>query len=274
MTAVPQGLTIDALAQELDALDALLADLPAEDWDRATPCPGWDVRANVAHIIGTEWMMAGRPSPELPVDRDAIPHVRNDIGAFNEAWVLAHVGTDPAELLAMLREITPVRLAALRAMSPEGWAAESFTPAGPDAYGRFIRIRVFDCWMHEQDIRDAVGRPGHTTGLPVEVTIDEMAAAMGFAVGKRAGAPDGTSVTFDLTDIDRRIHVAVDGRAAVVDALDGPATVTLRLGTHAFSRLAGGRVAFDALDPSTDPVEIEGDTALGRQVLSGMAYTI
>ena len=50
-------------------------------------------------------------------------------------------------------------------------------------------------------VLDAVGRPGHTTGLPVEVTIDEMAAAMGFAVGKRAGAPDGSSVTFDLTDM-------------------------------------------------------------------------
>ncbi len=270
-TSVPQGRTVEALAEELAVLDTLLADLPADDWDRPTPCPGWDVRANVAHIIGTEWMMAGRPAPEVPVDRDALPHVRNDIGAFNEAWVLAHAGTDPAELLAMLREIVPGRLAALRAMSPEEWEKESFTPAGPDAYGRFIRIRVFDCWMHEQDIRDAVGRPGHTAGLPVEVAIDEMAAAMGFAVGKRAGAPDGSSVTFDLIDLDRRIHVVVDGRAAVVDALDGPATVTLRLGTHAFSRLAGGRATLAELD---DPIEIDGDAALGEQILTRMAYTI
>ena len=33
----------------------------------------------------------------------------------------------------------------------------SFTPAGKDTYGRFMQIRVFDCWLHEQDIRDALG---------------------------------------------------------------------------------------------------------------------
>lgn len=270
-THVPQERTIEALAQELAALDALLTDLPDEDWSRPTPCPGWDVRANVAHIVGTEWMLAGRPAPDVPVDRADRPHVRNDIGAFNEAWVIDHAGTDPEDLRAMLREITATRLAALRAMGPEEWEAESFTPAGPDSYGRFMRIRVFDCWMHEQDIRDGVGRPGHTTGLPVEVTLDEMSAALGYAVGKKAGAPDGSSVTFVLTDVDRTVHVAIDGRVAVVDALDGPATTTLRLGVHAFSRLAGGRATLDALD---DPIQVEGDTALGHQVLRGLAYTI
>ncbi|HYI60362.1 MAG TPA: maleylpyruvate isomerase family mycothiol-dependent enzyme [Acidimicrobiales bacterium] len=270
-TPVPQGRTVDALAEELAALDALLTDLPEEDWSRPTPCPGWDVRANVAHIVGTEWMLAGRPSPDVPVDRDARPHVRNDIGAFNEAWVIGHAGTDPGEMLALLRDVTAERVATLRAMGDDEWEAESFTPAGPDSYGRFMRIRVFDCWMHEQDIRDALRRPGHTTGLPVEVTIDEMASALGYAVGKKAGAPDGTSVTFALTDLGRDLHVAVDGRARVVEALDGPATVTLRLGVHAFSRLAGGRATLDELD---DPVEVEGDTALGHQVLTRLAYTI
>ena len=33
------------------------------------------------------------------------------------------------------------------------------TPAGPDTYGRFMRVRDFDCWMHLQDIRDALGQP-------------------------------------------------------------------------------------------------------------------
>ena len=73
-------------------------------------------------------------------------------------------------------------------MSDDEWNAESFTPAGMDTYGRFMQIRVFDCWLHEQDIRDAVGRPGHETGLAVEVVLDEMATALGFVVGKKAGA--------------------------------------------------------------------------------------
>ena len=41
-------------------------------------------------------------------------------------------------------------------MSDEEWNAVTMTPTGPDSYGRFMRIRVFDCWMHEEDIRDGV----------------------------------------------------------------------------------------------------------------------
>ncbi len=44
-------------------------------------------------------------------------------------------------------------------MGDEDWNAVTMTPAGPDSFGRFMRIRIFDCWMHEQDIRDAVSRP-------------------------------------------------------------------------------------------------------------------
>ena len=62
-------------------------------------------------------------------------------------------------------------------MDAEAWAAEGFTPAGTDTYGRFMRIRIFDTWLHEQDIRDAMDRPGHESGLPVELTLDEMSRA-------------------------------------------------------------------------------------------------
>jgi uncharacterized protein (TIGR03083 family) len=142
-----------------------------------------------------------------------------------------------------------------------------------DSYGRFMRIRVFDCWMHEQDVRDAVGRPGHLGGAAVELVLDEMATAMGFVVGKRAGAPDGARVTLALTgEAARDVHVVVDGRAAVVDVLDAPASVVLTTDVHTFTRLAGGRTRWETIDQ--DLVTITGDVALGRQILQNLAYTI
>ena len=139
----------------------------------------------------------------------------------------------------------------LRDMDGAAWEAEGFTPAGNDTYGRFMRIRVFDCWLHEQDIRDAVGRPGGDVGTAVELALDEAAAVMGFVVGKRAAAPPGSRVAFDLTGpTARRIFVEVGTeerpRAAVVDELSAPPTVALWMPTGVFVRLAGGRV-----DPST-----------------------
>lgn len=280
-TRLDQTAVIDALAAELASLDELLTDLPAEEWRTPTVLPGWDVMANVAHIVGTEAMLAGAdPPPDLD-DVTSRPHVRNDIGGFNETWVSALADEAPAAVLDRLRTLTTERLTALRAMDTEAWDAEGFTPAGLDTHGRFMRIRVFDCWMHEQDIRDAVGRPGHTRGPAVELAVDELESAMGFVVGKRAGAPSGATVTFALhggrpdstTDdgVDRQIHVAVAERASVVAALDGPATAIIRTDVHTFSRLAGGRTTADAV---ADAVTVDGDEALGHRIVANLAYTI
>ena len=38
--------------------------------------------------------------------------------------------------------------------------AEGFTPEGPGPYRSFMAIRVFDCWYHDEDIREAIDRPG------------------------------------------------------------------------------------------------------------------
>lgn len=271
-TLLPKEPVVEALAAEFAHLDDLLGGLTDHDWARPTALPGWDVKDNVAHVIGTESMLAGIAAPESDVDLSALPHVRNDIGVFNEAWIQALRPVPPAEVLARYRELTAERIDALRAMDQEAWDAEGFTPAGADTHGRFMRIRVFDTWMHEQDIRDAVGRPGHHEGPVVELVLDEMSASLGYVVGKRAGAPTSSSVTFDLTGpSSRRIHVEVGDRAAVVDELPGPATATLTMPVHTFSRVAGGRI--DATQAVGD-VGLSGDRDLARQVLDHLAYTI
>jgi uncharacterized protein (TIGR03083 family) len=266
--------TVEALGEVWASLGELLASLTDEQWELPSPLPGWSVKDNVAHIIGTEAMLAGEPAPAVEIDRSLAPHVRNDIGAFNEQWIESFRSTPPNEVLSRFTELTGARLAALEQLSQEEWDAESFTPAGKDTYGRFMQIRVFDCWLHEQDIRDAVGKPGHENGLAVEVVLDEMATALGFVVGKKAGATAGQSVTFALTDggaVVRSIHVDVAERASVVAALPGPATVTLTMPVGVMTRRCAGRVPADAL---LDEVVIDGDLALASSVLDNQAYTI
>lgn len=271
-TLLPKDVVVDGWIEEMASLDELLADLGEADWSAPSPLPGWDVQANVAHIIGTESMMAGIDPPAVDIDADSLPHVRNDIGRFNEAWIASLAGLTPPEMLDRFRQVVATRRRALQAMDQAAWDAEGFTPAGQDSYGRFMRIRTFDCWMHEQDIRDAVGRTGHEAGRAVELVLDEMSGAMGFVVGKRAAAPSGATVTFDLSGgAGRSIHVAVAERASVVDALPGPATATLRMPVGTFTRLAGGRI-----DPSSASAEIEidGDAELAQRIVDNLAYTI
>jgi uncharacterized protein (TIGR03083 family) len=271
-TVLAQSEVIDALAGEYSAVATLAASLTDDEWDAVTPCPAWDVRAAVSHMIGTESTLAGLdPPPDIPAGHD-VAHVRNPVGEANERWVVALATLPGRALVDRFRTITSQRLASLQQMDQAAWDAEGSTPAGPDTYGRFMRIRVFDCWMHEQDIRDAIGRPGHDTGREVELTLDEMTTAMGFVVGKKAGAPTGSTITFDLTGpAARQIHLRVGPRAELIDHLDDPATVTLQMPALVFTRLGGGRLT--ATDATHD-VTITGDTDLGKQILNNLAYTI
>jgi uncharacterized protein (TIGR03083 family) len=269
VTDVDRALATSNLAAAFASVESLLLELAPDEWHRPTALPGWDVQANAVHIFSTEAMLLGEPAPDVEVDRDALPHIRNDIGAANEAWVRGWADATPGEVIDGLRRRVAERLAAIRAMDDEAWSAEGFTPAGPDTYGRFMRIRVMDVWMHEQDIREAVGRPGHVEGPVVEMVLDEVATGLGFVVGKRAGAPQGSSVTFALTGpAGRDVHVVVDGRAAVVDRLEGPATATLRTDVLTFTRLAGGRTT------DAGAVQVEGDADLGGRVLADLAFMI
>jgi uncharacterized protein (TIGR03083 family) len=271
---IPKDRTIAALGEVWASLGELLGELTDDQWLLPSPLPGWSVQDNVAHIVGTEAILSGEAGPSIDIDRDANEHVRNDIGAFNEQWVESLRAVAPNDVLSRFRELTGARLAALEQMTVDEWNAESFTPAGKDTYGRFMQIRVFDCWLHEQDIRDAVGRPGHETGLAVEVVLDEMSTALGFVVGKKAGAAPGQSVTFALTDggaVVHELHVEVGERAAVVPALSGPATVVLTMPVGVMTRRCAGRVAPDAL---LDQVAIDGDLALASKILENQSYTI
>lgn len=275
-TLVDRARIVGALAEQFAALDTLLSSLAEEDWRRPTPCPGWDVQAQVAHMIGTESMLAGLDAPPT-LDGDPPAHVHNDIGALNERWIASLAGESPAALLDRFRTLTAARLETLRALDQEAWDNVGFTPAGTDTYGRFMRIRVYDTWLHEQDIRDAVGRPGHESGGAVDVALDEISGALGYVVGKKAGTPPGSSVTLELTGpTSRAFHVAVappdeGGRAALLDSLPGPATATIRFPLGVFVRLAGGRV-----DPATvvDQLELSGDRALAQSVIGQLNFTI
>lgn len=256
------------LGTEWDAIDELLTSLDDAAWS-APALPGWDVHDVVAHLIGTEKMLAGAEIPSVRADGE---HVRNDIGQANELWVASLRDLSPAQMAAEFRAITAERLTTLHAMSQADFDAPSWTPAGEGTYGRWMQIRVFDCWMHEQDIRMAVGMPGHETGPEVERSLDEVAGALGYIIGKRGRAPQGSSVLISLTGpVRRKLRVVTDGRAKVVESIDGEPTATIRMSSSLFLRLAGGREDAEA---ALGQVELDGDVALARQLATSLAFTI
>ncbi|MCV7197449.1 maleylpyruvate isomerase family mycothiol-dependent enzyme [Mycobacterium angelicum] len=276
VTKLDKSDVLDGLFAVWDSLDELLDGLPEADWQAASALPGWDVKAVVSHMIGTESFLAGIAPPQPDIDVKTLEHVRNDIGAMNECWVRHLSGESGADVLQRFRDVTSSRREVLRALSDDEWNAVTPTPAGPDSYGRFMRVRAFDCWMHEQDIRVGLGRPSSDAqleGAASRLALDEVASTIGFVVGKRAGAPEGSRVLFSLTGpLARDIRVSVHGRAQLVDDFGalGP-TATIRVDALQFSRLAGGRPLCPARGQS---VELEGDKDLAGQIVERLNFVI
>ncbi|MGB0876764.1 MAG: maleylpyruvate isomerase family mycothiol-dependent enzyme [Mycobacterium sp.] len=276
VTHLEKSDVLDALFASWRDIGAILQTLDSADWAAETSLPGWTVHDVVAHMVGTESMLAGVATPEADVDVSALEHVRNDIGVMNEHWVRKLRGLSPSELRQMFHAVTGQRRDELSELTAEQWSDITATPAGPDSYGRFMRVRVFDCWMHELDIRDAVARPPDAEDLmgpDSAQALDEMAASMGFVVGKLGGAPDGARVRIELTGPLRRdINVAIHGRGRVVPdfGAEGP-TSTITMDGVLFSRIAGGRTTPSAHETA---ITYGGDEAVGRRVVEHLKYVI
>jgi uncharacterized protein (TIGR03083 family) len=186
-------------------------------------------------------------------------------------------GQPRVEVLRQFADVTGARLAALTEMGEDEFSASSWTPIGQADYRRFMQVRAFDCWVHEQDIRDAIDRPGHQDGPVAEQSVDEVVRAIGYLVGKKAGAPTGSTVRISLTGpVAREVNVAVvEGRARAVEWLDDDPTTTVILSSTAFTRLACGRVEPGAvLGGALGGVELAGDAELGRRLVANLAFTI
>jgi len=261
------------LAEVWTSLLGLAAELADGDWDRSSPCPGWTVRDVYGHVIGTESGLLGRsPAPALEAHG---PHVRNDMGRGNEAEVLLRRDRPGPAIVAELEEVTSARLAALRAMGDEDFAAETWTPAGPGTYEDLMAVRVFDCWVHEQDVRRAVGRPGHLSGAAVDRALASTVGVMPYIEGKRADGPDGATVAFDVTGpTARRWAVAVGGgRAKPVPEVPVDPTTRITADVGTFTALACGRVDPDH-ELAAGRVTVHGDREVGTAVVRNLGYTI
>ncbi|WP_109506702.1 maleylpyruvate isomerase family mycothiol-dependent enzyme [Nocardioides speluncae] len=246
----------------------LLETIPAEQWSTPTDLPGWDVHAVAAHTAHLEAVLAG--GPEETVDVGQPDHVTGLMGLYTEQGVVARRDRTPDELINEIRESTTARHTALLADPPTDPAERPAPIFGgvPWDWERLLRNRPLDVWMHEQDVRRAVGQPGGLDSSAAKHTADYLTESLPIVVAKRVGAPAGTTVVLEVAGSPVvATEVGEDGRGRRVEPPAAP-TVTLRTDREAFILIAGGRRW-----PGEGAVRIEGDVELGRKILDTMAVT-
>jgi uncharacterized protein (TIGR03083 family) len=183
-------------------LDALVADLDDADWRRATVCPGWDVADLVAHVVGDDLgrlsrMHDGaagpprRPGEDLPAYLDRI----------NEEWVVAFRRLSPAVLVSLLGagggEVLALWDDAIDRDDPAGavsWAGLT------DGAGWMDHARdTTEYWIHEQQLREAVGRP-HLEADEVAAVVDILGRGLPHAL-EAVAAPETAHVDVRADDL-------------------------------------------------------------------------
>ena len=145
------------LAAERDRLDALVADLDDAGWRTATPAPGWDVAAQVAHLAWTDDVAL-----QAATDKDAWDAVVLDAIADPEGYVdreAVAIARDP-DLLGRWRRARTTLRDALAAY-PSGQKMPWFGP--PMSATSMATARLMETWAHSLDVHEGLGAPVEDT---------------------------------------------------------------------------------------------------------------
>lgn len=277
--AAPEDLPglIDAYAHTVQAVIDLGRSCRADDFELPTPCPGWTVKDQIAHVVGLEDWLAGGDVPDIDVPD--YPYIRNRTGAFVEKSVQARRDLIGEEIVEELEALLGQRLAQLRDQALE---ADTVIPGawGPTPAAVAVAQRTVDIWTHEQDIRAALGRPGNLDSPAAAVFLSQLFQALPKLVAKNAGIEPGNAVLFDVTGpvVGRagvRVEVGEDGTPRGNALFTGEAhamgedvqTTSIVLSTDAITRRAAGRGAVADIH-----FTVQGDDEIARRVLEALVF--
>ncbi len=143
---------------------ALLSSLTAEEWARPTVCPGWSVKDIALHLLSGDIGILSRrrdaftpAGPPIESWSDLVALINR----LNEAWTAATRRLSPRVLCDLLAWAGPQveeyfgTLDPLAIGVPVNWAGAEPAPNWLDLAREYT-----ERWHHQQQIRDAVGRPG------------------------------------------------------------------------------------------------------------------
>ena len=169
MSSLEPVFVVDLFPIERQALLQLLAQLSEEEWQQPTICAGWTVKDIVLHVLGDDIGLLSRK-------RDAFDPLKNMkgqpefaswdelvtfINENNALWVQAmrrmsnqlactFLKLTGEEFYLYMKSLDPFALG-----GPVSWAGPHPAPVWLD-----IAREYTERWLHQQHIRDAVGRPG------------------------------------------------------------------------------------------------------------------
>ena len=190
---------------ERNALLELLAGLTAEEWAKPTVCPGWSVKDIAQHLLADDagrlsWGRDGYVNPAFAegLDVGQWEGLRAAIDRQNDLWVRATRRISPRLLVELLEFTSEPTAAYLARLDPTGLGM-AVDWAGPDPAPVWLDIarEYTERWVHQQQIRDAVGKPGLTEREWLHPVLDTFVRALPHAL-RELRLPDRARVALEI----------------------------------------------------------------------------
>jgi uncharacterized protein (TIGR03083 family) len=195
-------IVLELFSEVRAALLELLNGLTAEDWARPTVCPGWSVKDIALHLLaGDIGILSRRRDAFTPPAKPIVSW--NDLVALinqlNETWVAAARRMSPRVLCDLLAWSGPQAEEYFASLDPHAigvpvnWAGAEPAPNWLDLAREYT-----ERWHHQQQIRDAVGRPGLTGRRFLAPVLETFVHALPRTY-RDLHAPEGTAVQLTIT---------------------------------------------------------------------------
>ncbi len=252
-----------------DELVALLRSLTPEEWNAPTVCAGWSVKDVAAHLLDTSLR-------RLSASRDGFQNASERlngglvqfINLMNREWVSAARRLSPKIMIEMIDTYGKQMADHFATLDPYApglavsWAGEETSPNWFD-----IARELTERWHHQQQIRDAVGRPPLYEQRYFGPVIDTFMRALPFTY-RAVEATPGTSVAFEIADVGKWFLARDSDRWMLSREGDGvPAATVTMTGDTAWRLFTKGL----SRDVARTRVDIKGARQYGEQVLSTLA---
>jgi uncharacterized protein (TIGR03083 family) len=271
-------LTLRLFPEERAALLDLLSSLRPNQWNAPTVCAGWSVKDIAAHLLaddlgrlarGRDGHAAAAFAPAAPEDIEG--QLLQFINRQNEAWVAAAYRLSPVLLIDLLRWSGGETQAYFESLDmfkmgePVTWAGPELAPVWFD-----IAREYTERWIHQSQIRDAIGAPALTEPRLFLPLLDTLVRALPHTF-RETEAPEGTHVRLEIGGVGAQglaplpwSLVRDAGRWSLYDSCPNEAAATVRMdGDTAWHLFTNGISKEEALAR----VRIEGDVRLGGKVL-------
>ncbi|WP_020535667.1 maleylpyruvate isomerase N-terminal domain-containing protein [Lewinella cohaerens] len=271
--------SITNLVHKLPALNeqllTLLKSLSAEEWQAQTVASQWKVKDVVAHLLDGNIRI-------LSMLRDGYQGETADIASYqdlvvyinrlNADWVQAMKRVSP-EILILLHELTgPLYNTYYASLDPFEKAAFSVAWAGEEESKNWMHIarEYTEKFLHQQQIRDAVQRPGIMTTaffLPfVEVCLKALPHTF-----REVPATDGTCIQLSIPGAcgGRWFFFAHQGQWQIGEAAINTPITEVTITAEAFWKLVSKSKRAVDLEAF---IEVKGDPLLAEKVLSMVSF--